>query len=156
MMLLFPPSRATCLALGGDFRLLERGCTALIMAKRICRLSVLIVATALLPAGVAAAQIHSADPDEGKDRWKIPQEYQPGLAGPGIEIPVLTYTAPDGSLKLKRGVMAGVEVAPGASLGLGLFETLPKKKKSLDPDDDPMDRKQRRSRKAAIGFSMKF
>lgn len=95
-------------------------------------------------------------PLTSENRWQIPSEAEPRIARRGIEMPVITYTAPDGSLKLKRGIVAGISVAPNANIGIGLFETLPKKKQRLTASDDPMERKQRRSRKAAVGFSLKF
>lgn len=91
-----------------------------------------------------------------ENRWKIPVEAQPNVARRGIRIPVVSYTAPDGTLKLKRGIIAGMRIAPHANLGLGLFETLPKQKLDNSSTDNPMKRKQRRSRKAAVGLSLKF
>ena len=93
---------------------------------------------------------------QSEHRWKIPVEAEPRIARRGLKLPVVSYTAPDGSLKLKRGIVAGMRIAPNANVGIGLFETLPKKKQGYKSSDNPMERKQRRSRKAAVGFSLKF
>lgn len=91
-----------------------------------------------------------------ENRWTIPVEAEPRIARRGLALPVISYTAPDGSLKLKRGIVAGIRIAPNANIGLGLFETLPKKKQGYKSSDNPMDNKQRRSRKAAVGFALEF
>ena len=110
----------------------------------------------LLSAAVpAAAQLNIAPEKPSSGGWTIPAEAEPPLARPGVTLPVIDYTAPDGSLKLKRGIVAGVEVGPRATIGIGLFETLPKKH-SLAPSDNPLERKPKRSRKAAVGFSLSF
>lgn len=109
----------------------------------------------LSAAAPAAAQLHLAPDKISSSRWIIPSEAEPQVARPGVSLPVIDYTAPDGSLKLKRGIVAGVEVGPKATIGIGLFETLPKKH-SLAPSDNPLERKPKRSRKAAVGFSLSF
>lgn len=110
----------------------------------------------LFAAASAAAQSLDVAGKASGNRWKIPVEAEPRVGTRGLSLPVVNYTAPDGSLKLKRGIVAGMKVAPNATLGVGLFETLPKKKKSLDSTVNPMERKHRRSRKAAVGFSLSF
>lgn len=110
----------------------------------------------LLAAAAAAAQSANFSVRESDNRWKIPVEAEPRITKRGLSLPVVSYTAPDGSLKLKRGIVAGVRIAPNANLGIGLFETLPKNRKRFDSSDNPMERKQRRSRKAAVGLSLGF
>jgi len=67
-------------------------------------------------------------------------------------MPVIDYVAPDGSIPRRRGVVVGMEVGPQAMFGLGIFEGAPKRRiGAADPT-----RPERRSRRAAVGFSLKF
>lgn len=86
-------------------------------------------------------------------RWAVPPE--PRVSTPGVSLPVIDYVAPDGSLKIRRGIIAGKQIAPNATVGIGLFDTLPKTQR-LTPFDNPLERKPKRSRKAAVGFSLSF
>lgn len=119
----------------------------------------ILAASVLVPCLCASAAVpaQSLHPDSESlpSRWRIPIESEPRISGPGVTLPVITYTAPDGSLKLKRGIVVGREVAPNATIGLGLFETLPKKP-SRPQSDNPMERTQKRSRKAAVGLTFSF
>lgn len=110
----------------------------------------------LLAAEPAAAQSNAFSNGLSENRWKTSVEAEPRIARRGLKLPVISYTGPDGSLKLKRGIVAGIRIAPNANLGIGLFETLPKTKQSYKSSDNPMEKKQRRSRKAALGFSLDF
>jgi hypothetical protein len=62
--------------------------------------------------------------------------------------------APDGSRRQRRSIIAGVEVAPDATVGIGLFDTLPKAKGT--GADPRLDARAKRSRKAAVGMTLKF
>lgn len=67
-------------------------------------------------------------------------------------MPVIDYVVPDGRLALRRGIVAGVDVSANASFGLGIFEGAPKRRiGAADPA-----RPERRSKRAAVGFSLKF
>lgn len=60
----------------------------------------------------------------------------------------------DGSLRQRRGIIAGVDVVPGTTLGFGLFDSGPKAKaRGPDPRLDGLSR---RSRKAAVGMTVRF
>jgi hypothetical protein len=79
---------------------------------------------------------------------------QPFHAERGIRLPVIHYSERDGSLARSNGIIAGVDVAPGATLGLGLF-SMRRSKSSLSPDPR-LDRSTRGGKKAAVGISMRF
>ena len=62
--------------------------------------------------------------------------------------------AQDGSRQKRRSILAGVDVAPGATVGLGLFDSGPKARgRGPDPRLDGLSK---RSRKAAVGMSFRF
>lgn len=117
--------------------------------------AVVLVPCLLVSTG-AAAQSWRSTGETLPDRWKIPVEAEPPISGAGVTLPVIDYTAPDGSLKLKRGIVAGMEVAPNATIGIGLFESMPKKSRGYSQSENPMERTQKRSRKAAVGLSFSF
>ena len=54
----------------------------------------------------------------------------------------------------KRGVIAGVELAPDAAFGFGVFSAAPKP--SLSTSDEKLFGGPRKSRKAGIGLSLAF
>ena len=67
-------------------------------------------------------------------------------------MPAVDHVARDGTVGLRRGVVAGIEVGPSATFGLGIFEGAPKRRLgAADPT-----RPERKSKRAAIGFSLKF
>ena len=71
--------------------------------------------------------------------------------GPGhFALPVVEYRAPDGTLKISHGIIIGHDVAPNARIGLGLFKMKPKY------DEDSGLPTGKKSRKAAVGFSLRF
>ena len=74
------------------------------------------------------------------------------VPGQRWEPPIAGQLAPQAPVRLERGVMAGVEVTPNARFGLGIFEGAPKR--SLGAADPA--KPERKSRRAAIGFSLKF
>ena len=119
-----------------------------------------VSAAFVLPLLAAAAPVSDSSPTltpgAPDDRWRIPAEVEPEVGSRGLSLPVINYTAPDGSLKIRRGIIAGMRIAPNASLGIGLFETLPKDRRSHESPARPMQVKQRRSRKAAIGVTVSF
>jgi hypothetical protein len=63
--------------------------------------------------------------------------------------------APDGSRHQKRSIIAGVEVAPDTTVGIGLFDTMPKVK-GTGGADPRLDARAKKSRKAAVGLSFRF
>lgn len=67
-------------------------------------------------------------------------------------MPVIDYVAPDGRIALRRGIVAGVDFSPSMSFGVGLFEGAAKRRPGAA---DPA-RPERRSKRAAVGFSLKF
>jgi hypothetical protein len=72
----------------------------------------------------------------------------------GFSFPVVEYRGPDGVVQQRRGIIAGTNVAPGTVLGVGIYETAPKMRGYVG--DIPPNMAPRRSRRAAVGLSMKF
>lgn len=69
-----------------------------------------------------------------------------------LAMPVLDYVAPNGSIALRRGVVAGVDVSPNATFGLGIFDGAPKRRLGAADPAKP----ERTSKRAAVGLSLKF
>lgn len=65
-----------------------------------------------------------------------------------------TASAPDGSRRRSSGIIAGLDVAPGTTIGIGLFNAR-RARSSLAPDPQ-LDRAARGRRKAAIGINLRF
>ena len=60
----------------------------------------------------------------------------------------------DGSRQKRQSIIAGVSVAPGTTVGFGVFDSGPKAKgRGPDPRLDGLSK---RSRKAAVGMSFRF
>lgn len=72
----------------------------------------------------------------------------------GFSFPVVEYRGPDGVVQKRRGIIAGTTVAPGTVLGIGIYETAPKMRGYVG--DVPQNMAPRKSRRAAVGLSMKF
>ena len=60
----------------------------------------------------------------------------------------------DGSRQKRRSIIAGVDVAPGTTVGFGLFDSGPKAKGN--GPDPRLDGLAKRSRKAALGMTFRF
>jgi hypothetical protein len=113
-----------------------------------------VLATLLLAVPATAQPSRNSGP--GLDnRWAIPMEPRLPLGRKGISLPVIEYAESDGRLKIRRGIVASVQVAPNTLVGIGLFETLPKTddRRAID---NPLDVRPKRSRKAAVGISFNF
>lgn len=113
-----------------------------------------IMLLALLAAAPAAGQSYSLTGARPSDAWRIPHEAPAPLKEIRFTLPASDYVEPDGSLGRQRGIIAGIEVAPQAVVGIGLFDRLAKR--PAQPPDPASDNGQRRSRKAAIGMSLRF
>jgi hypothetical protein len=72
----------------------------------------------------------------------------------GVRLPVIDYTGPTGGRERESGIVAGVSIAPNATVGVGFFNTR-RGKSGLAPDPQ-LDTTRRNSKKAAIGISLKF
>ena len=72
----------------------------------------------------------------------------------GFDFRVSEIVQPDGSSKRSRGVIAGMEVSKDAVIGIGFFEMTPKKQSIVGPSR--LDEPTKRSRKAAVGFTLNF
>ena len=77
------------------------------------------------------------------------------ISRPGFSFPVVEYREPDGTITVRKGVIASKEVAPGTLLGIGLFEFAPKMQPGYSPDQSTVT-PPKRKRRAAIGLSVKF
>ena len=71
----------------------------------------------------------------------------------GVSFPIVQYQDTDGTIRVRRGIIASKQVAPGAVVGLGLWETAPKARGYVGDIPRNMPR---RSRRAAVGLSWKF
>ena len=78
----------------------------------------------------------------------------PRSADPIVTIRLSEPVARDGSKGRERGILIGQEIAPKATIGLGLVKLKPQKS-SLSPDPT-VDGSARGSRKAAIRLTIKF
>ena len=75
----------------------------------------------------------------------------PPLDRSGFSLPIVNYAAPGGTLRRKRGIIAGVQVAPRTMVGIGFFETAKKRRASNDGITP-----EKRSKRAALGISFQF
>ena len=74
---------------------------------------------------------------------------------PDLSFRINEVIAPDGSRRQRRAIIAGVEVAPETTVGFGLFDTMPRAKGSGGADPR-FDARAKKSRKAAVGLSLRF
>jgi hypothetical protein len=117
-------------------------------------------ATAMLAVlAVAAVPAAAQQPEPASvDRYRalIAPALEPPLPddGSGLSFRVQEQFQPDGTRHERRGIIAGFEVAPQTTVGLGLFETLPKR--VVRSDEERLDVMPKRSRKAALGLTLKF
>lgn len=86
---------------------------------------------------------------------RLALEPPPQIDRRGVSLPVVQYQSADGALHLRRGIIAGKEVAPGTVLGIGVFETSPKGRGYVG-DVPPNVVPTKRSRRAAVGLSWRF
>lgn len=111
-------------------------------------------------AAVACAAPASAEPAGKTDINALPslsrlgREAPMAAQRPGLAFPVVDYSEPSGTWQQRRGIIAGKQIAPGTILGFGLFQTSPKVRGYVG--DIPQNMAPKRSKRAAIGLSMKF
>ena len=113
-----------------------------------------ILILALVAASPAVAQSSSLSGARPSDAWQIPHEAPPPLKNFRFALPASDHVEPDGSRTRQRGIVAGIEVAPQAVVGIGFFNRL--SKRPAQPPDPSLDNGQRRSKKAAVGLSLRF
>ena len=113
------------------------------------RLLALMAAMAPLAAGTGAIaqgsqgyRLSTPDPSENFSR-------------PDLSFKINEVIAPDGSRRQRRGIIAGVDVAPATTVGFGLFDTMPRAK-GTGGADPRLDARAKKSRKAAVGLSFRF
>ena len=97
----------------------------------------------------AATQAHAAAVLESG--FPIPKAEQP--VRPSLNFRLVQDPIEDPRPVHNSGMIAHTEVAPGATLGIGIFKTAPRK---LGSGDWRTDGKSPSSRKAAVTFRMKF
>jgi hypothetical protein len=102
----------------------------------------------------AAAQKPSSNVSALPSLSSIGRATSPEVQRPSVAFPVIDYSAPDGSSPMPRGIIAGRQIAPGTVLGLGIFQTTPKMHGYVG--DVPQNMAPRRTKRAAIGLSVKF
>lgn len=120
------------------------------------RLRVLAFAATIVSTVPAAAESpNQSSPDAISSVSRIIGEPPARIERRGFSFPVVEYRGPDGVWQQRRGIIAGKKVAPGTVLGLGIFQTAPKMRGYVG--DMPHNLAPRRkSRRAAVGLSMKF
>ena len=118
------------------------------------RLSILTFAAAVASALPAAAQKPSSTVSALPSLSGIGRTTSPQIQRPSMAFPVIDYSAPDGSPPMPRGIIAGRQIAPGTVLGIGIFQTTPKLHGYVG--DVPQNMAPRRSKRAAMGLSVKF
>ena len=122
---------------------------------RMVRLSVLAFATLALTAAPAVAEPGSQDSANTLSSIsRIIGEPPTQVERRGFSFPVVEYRGPDGVVQKRRGIIAGKQVAPGTVLGVGIYETAPKMRGYVG--DVPQNIAPRKSRRAAVGLSVKF
>ena len=116
------------------------------------RVSVLAFATTIVCAAPALAE-----PAGQTSFQSLPTRFAgeppPEVNRRGVSFPIVQYQETDGTLRMRRGIIAGKEVAPGTVLGLGIWETAPKARGYIGDIPQNMPR---RTRRAAVGLSWKF
>ena len=72
----------------------------------------------------------------------------------GFSFPVVEYVDQTGVRQQRRGILASKTVAPGTLLGVGFYETTPKRREFIgEMNSNPAAK---RKRHAAIGLSFRF
>lgn len=118
------------------------------------RVRVLVLLAAMASSASAAAQQN--DPSSGS----LPSLPRFNGAPPmqierrGFSFPLVEYAEPTGTIQRRQGIIAGKKVAPGTVLGFGLFQTTPRMRGYVG--DMPPNLAPRRSKRAAIGLSVRF
>jgi hypothetical protein len=103
----------------------------------------------VLAADKPSFRVSAVPPLSGIARTTSPEINRPSMA-----IPIIGYSAPDGSSPMPRGIIAGRQIARGTVLGLGIFQTTPKMRGYVG--DVPQNMAPRRSKRAAVGLSIRF
>ncbi len=118
------------------------------------RLRILTFAAAVACTLPAAAQKPSSTVSALPSLSGIGRTASPQVQRPNMAFPVIDYWSPDSSSPMPRGIIAGRQIAPGTVLGLGIFQTTPKLRGYVG--DVPQNMAPRRSKRAAVGLSVKF
>ena len=111
-------------------------------------------------AAVVWAALASAEPARTTDISALPSLSHLGrdtpttVRRPGLAFPIANYSEPSGEWGERRGIIAGKQIAPGTVLGLGIFQTAPKMRGYVG--DVPQNMAPKRTKRAAIGLSVKF
>ena len=111
----------------------------------------LLASAGLIAAAVAAQPAPVASYDLSTSTMTAVEPFKPER---GIRLPIVDYTASDGSRARSTGIIAGVDIAPGTTLGVGFISTR-RAKSSLSPDPQ-LERSARGGKKVAIGVRVKF
>ena len=84
-----------------------------------------------------------------------PVDRTENFSRPDLSFRIGEIVTPDGSRRQRRGIIAGVEIAPDTTVGIGLFDTMPKAR-GAGGADPRLDARAKKSRKAAVGLSFRF
>lgn len=119
------------------------------------RLRILALAAASMCSGSAAAQLTNGDPNSLQSLSGLAPSPPPYTIGKrGFSFRMLNYVDPRGVVQQRQGIIAGRQIAPGTILGVGIFRTAPKMRGYVG--DIPQNVVSRRSKRAAVGLTMKF
>jgi hypothetical protein len=123
--------------------------------SRMARLRVLAVAaTVVCTAPAAAEPAASSTTNAISSLSRVGGHIPVQMDRRGFSFPVVGYAEPNGLFQQRRGIIAGKEIARGTVLGVGIFQTAPKLRGYVG--DIPPNMAPKRSKRAAIGLSMKF
>lgn len=117
------------------------------------RLRILTCAAAVAWSVPAVAQKQTSTVSALPSLSGIERTASPPVQRPSMAFPVIDYGSPDSGSPMPRGIIAGRQIGPGTVLGLGIFETT---KMRGYVGDVPQNMAPRRSKRAAVGLSVKF
>jgi hypothetical protein len=78
----------------------------------------------------------------------------PEIRPRGFAFPIVQESAPTGETRQRRGILVSKQVGPGALLGFGFYESMPKLRTYLP--EPGSDRSAKRKRRAAVGLTIGF
>lgn len=119
------------------------------------RVRILIFAAAVaLTAPASAEPARTTDSNALPSLSRLGRDEPTAVQRPGLAFPITNYSEPNGEWGERRGIIAGRQIAPGTVLGLGIFQTAPKMRGYVG--DVPQNMAPKRTKRAAIGLSVKF
>jgi hypothetical protein len=107
----------------------------------------------MIPLAVAAGPAAAQSAPQARSTLNLTTAEPALVAGNrGFDLSIGDYVDESGARQKRRGIVFGREIAPNATVGIGLFER--SRRSHLGPQLDTVT--QRRSRGAAVGLSVRF